>query len=82
MTGRRSARADAKAPVKYTSDSDDSNFGAKKRRSQPRRPMSPLLRRELSVLNRLMAKPRKHPSVARGYLRPLHLSMQKGAILL
>lgn len=32
MTGRRSARAAAKAPVKYTSDSENSAFGDKKRK--------------------------------------------------
>lgn len=32
MTGRRSARAAAKAPVKYASDSEDSDFGTKKTR--------------------------------------------------
>ncbi|KAF3035458.1 hypothetical protein E8E12_006161 [Didymella heteroderae] len=32
MTGRRSARAAAKAPVKYRSDSENSDFGDKKRK--------------------------------------------------
>ncbi|KAF3050726.1 hypothetical protein E8E11_006283 [Didymella keratinophila] len=32
MTGRRSARAAAKAPVKYTSDSESSTFGDEKRK--------------------------------------------------
>jgi hypothetical protein len=32
MTGRRSARAAAKAPVKYTSSSENSDFGDKKRK--------------------------------------------------
>ncbi|KAJ4362242.1 hypothetical protein N0V95_001486 [Ascochyta clinopodiicola] len=37
MTGRRSARAAANAPVKYTSDSDDSNFGTKKPRKSTKK---------------------------------------------
>ncbi|KAF9698687.1 hypothetical protein EKO04_002780 [Ascochyta lentis] len=37
MTGRRSARAAAKAPIKYTSDSEDSNFGTKKPRKSTKK---------------------------------------------
>ncbi|KZM23278.1 uncharacterized protein EKO05_0004442 [Ascochyta rabiei] len=41
MAGRRSARAAAKAPVKYTSDSDDSNFGTKKPRKSTMKAAQP-----------------------------------------
>lgn len=37
MTGRRSARAAAKAPVKYNSDSEDSNFGTRKPRKSKKK---------------------------------------------
>lgn len=37
MTGRRSARAAAQAPVKYTSDSEMSDFGEKKHKSVNRK---------------------------------------------
>lgn len=40
MTDRRSARAAAKAPVKYTSDSENSAFGDKKRKRSTKKTVS------------------------------------------
>lgn len=40
MTGRRSARSAAKAPVKYTSDSETSDFGIKKSKGSKKKAVS------------------------------------------